>query len=109
MQSNEKVSIIGRDYHSNLRNYPDSFSDMGDSFPSSKDASESENYAQTISERSNHFGDDAAKTSLDLPIISQKAKDGSYGSSHQQPSLPNENVEHGSVSSRYANFEINNN
>lgn len=106
IQSNEKILINGQDCHSNLRNYPDSFSDMGDSFPSSKDASESENYAQTISERSNHFGDDAAKTSLNLPIISQKAKDGSYGSSHQQPSLPNENVDIGSVSNGYAYFNF---
>lgn len=106
IQSNEKVLINRQDCHSNLRNYPDSFSDMGDSFPSSKDASESENYAQTISERSNHFGDDAAKTSLNLPIISQKAKHGSYGSSHQQPSLPNENIDIGSVSNRYVYFKL---
>lgn len=33
------------------RSYSDSFSDMGDSFPSSQDASESENYAQTILDR----------------------------------------------------------
>lgn len=106
IQSNEKILINGQDCHSSLRNYPDTFSDMGDSFPSSKDASESENYAQTISERSNHFGDDAAKTSLNLPIISQKAKDGSYGSSHQHPSLPNGNVEIGSLSNRYVYFEL---
>lgn len=106
IKSNEKILINGQDCHSNLRNYPDSFSDMGDSFPSSKDASESENYAQTISERSNHFGDDAAKTSLNLPIISQKAKHGSYGSSHQQPSLPNENVDISSVSNRYVHFKL---
>ncbi|XP_055695036.1 uncharacterized protein LOC129796923 [Lutzomyia longipalpis] len=34
------------------RSYSDSFSDMGDSYPSSQDASESENYAQTILDRS---------------------------------------------------------
>ncbi|XP_059619831.1 uncharacterized protein LOC132263853 [Phlebotomus argentipes] len=34
------------------RSYSESFSDMGDSFPSSQDASESEHYAQTILDRS---------------------------------------------------------
>lgn len=43
-----------------VRNYPDTFSDMGDSFPSSQDASESENYAQTILERSVHIHDGPA-------------------------------------------------
>lgn len=47
-----------------LRNYPDTFSDMGDSFPSSQDASESEHYSQTILERTKQTIDPAASPLL---------------------------------------------
>lgn len=42
-----------------VRNYPDSYSDMGDSFPSSQDAQdESEHYTRTILDRSNQTADE---------------------------------------------------
>ncbi|KAJ6634873.1 hypothetical protein Bhyg_13454, partial [Pseudolycoriella hygida] len=44
---NEKTTIIEREYM-------ETYSDMGDSFPSSQDASESEQYTQTILERSSN-------------------------------------------------------
>lgn len=47
------------------RNYPETFSDMGDSYPSSQDASESENYAQTILERSNRMTVQSNASKLD--------------------------------------------
>lgn len=74
-----------------VRNYPDSYS--GDSFPSSQDASESENYAQTILDRSNNFPE-AMKVSHNTP---QKEE----GSHYMQASLPHENVDFRSFSNRY--------
>lgn len=80
-----------------VRNYPDSYSDMGDSFPSSQDASESENYAQTILDRSSHFPDASLKVSHNTP---QKGE----GSHYMQASLPHENLDFRSFSNRYLNL-----
>lgn len=101
-QSNENVdaSVSGKAVRSSyphsstiVRNYPDSYSDMGDSFPSSQDASESENYAQTILERSNHFPDAALKVTHNTP---QKGE----GTHYMQASLPHENIDFRSFSNR---------
>lgn len=61
-----------------VRNYPDTFSDMGDSFPSSQDASESENYAQTILERSVHIHDATAMNTSMRSGHSSKANASGY-------------------------------
>lgn len=56
-----------------VRNYPDTYSDMGDSFPSSQDASESEHYAQTILERSSNVLNVASMQSAISPKYEQSA------------------------------------
>lgn len=74
-----------------VRNYPDTYSDMGDSFPSSQDASESEHYAQTILERSG--------TTLTVEAL-QKAK-----SSMLEPSAQDIIQPHSSFSNRYDHIQ----
>lgn len=61
-----------------VRNYPETFSDMGDSFPSSQDASESEHYAQTILERSNQMQETNLNSSL-RSLNTSKIDDSGYG------------------------------
>lgn len=72
-----------------VRNYPDTYSDMGDSFPSSQDASESENYAQTILERSNNVH--STLNSL-RTAASPKYELNSFGIAHGPPSFSNRYV-----------------
>lgn len=82
-----------------VRNYPDTYSDMGDSFPSSQDASESENYAQTILERSNHMIEGAVNSSVRSGDAS-KLDDSGYSIIPMQATLPQEMVDFRTFTSR---------
>lgn len=63
-----------------VRNYPDSYSDMGDSFPSSQDAQdESEHYTRTILDRSSQTANEVQQKALGLPHAPPKRGRIDYG------------------------------
>lgn len=85
-----------------VRNYPDTYSDMGDSFPSSQDASESEHYAQTVLERSSNTLNASATNIIRSPG-SSKYEDIRYGLSASRHPI-NSDAESRAYSHRFVKF-----